>query len=223
MIVSWSSFIYALTHHLVLDASLGYFINPLFVIALGCIFLKEKLSLFQAIAVFSGVCGLAFQIIMLRHFPALALTMGLSFALYGLARKFIHYDVMTSITIETLWALPVSLLIFLFSDTGPIISANTPFFLYVMTAPVTIIPLVLFAIALNHTSLIVTGLAQYIEPSLQFLLAIMIFGEHINYAELLCFCAVWFGLFLCISENLYSHYLRARLKPVFGRVQRFFR
>ncbi len=52
MIVSWSSFIYALTHHLVLDASLGYFINPLFVIALGCIFLKEKLSLFQAIAVF---------------------------------------------------------------------------------------------------------------------------------------------------------------------------
>ncbi|EAV3181307.1 EamA family transporter RarD, partial [Salmonella enterica subsp. enterica serovar 4,[5],12:d:-] len=167
--------------------------------------------------------GLTFQIIMLRHFPALALTMGLSFALYGLARKFIHYDVMTSITIETLWALPVSLLIFLFSDTGPIISANTPFFLYVMTAPVTIIPLVLFAIALNHTSLIVTGLAQYIEPSLQFLLAIMIFGEHINYAELLCFCAVWFGLFLCISENLYSHYLRARLKPVFGRVQRFFR
>ncbi len=130
---------------------------------------------------------------------------------------------MTSITIETLWALPVSLLIFLFSDSGPIISANTPFFLYVMTAPVTIIPLVLFAIALNHTSLIVTGLAQYIEPSLQFLLAIMIFGEHINYAELLCFCAVWFGLFLCISENLYSHYLRARLKPVFGRVQRFFR
>lgn len=128
MIVSWSSFIYALTHHLVLDASLGYFINPLFVIALGCIFLKEKLSLFQAIAVFSGVCGLTFQIIMLRHFPALALTMGLSFALYGLARKFIHYDVMTSITIETLWALPVSLLIFLFSDTGPIISANTPFF-----------------------------------------------------------------------------------------------
>ncbi|EAX1971006.1 EamA family transporter RarD, partial [Salmonella enterica] len=223
MIVSWSSFIYALTHHLVLDASLGYFINPLFVIALGCIFLKEKLSLFQAIAVFSGVCGLTFQIIMLRHFPALALTMGLSFALYGLARKFIHYDVMTSITIETLWALPVSLLIFIFSDSGPIISANTPFFLYVMTAPVTIIPLVLFAIALNHTSLIVTGLAQYIEPSLQFLLAIMIFGEHINYAELLCFCAVWFGLFLCISENLYSHYLRARLKPVFGRVQRFFR
>ncbi|VEB54689.1 Protein rarD [Salmonella enterica subsp. enterica] len=71
-------------------------------IALGCIFLKEKLSLFQAIAVFSGVCGLTFQIIMLRHFPALALTMGLSFALYGLARKFIHYDVMTSITIENI-------------------------------------------------------------------------------------------------------------------------
>ncbi len=67
MIVSWSSFIYALTHHLVLDASLGYFINPLFVIALGCIFLKKTVVV-SGHRRFSGVCGLTFQIIMLRHF-----------------------------------------------------------------------------------------------------------------------------------------------------------
>lgn len=75
-------------------------------------------------------------------------------------------------------------------------SADTPFFLYVMTAPVTITPLILFAISLNHISLIVTRLLQYIEPSLQFLFAIMILGESINYAELLYFSTVWFGLFL---------------------------
>lgn len=69
MVVSWSAFIYALTNHKVLDASLGYFINPLFVICLGCVFLKEKLSSFQIIAIFSGVCGLAYQIFSVNSFP----------------------------------------------------------------------------------------------------------------------------------------------------------
>lgn len=103
MIISWSSFIYALTNHQVLDASLGYFINPLFVILLGYIFLKEKLSLFQMIAVFSGTSGLLFQLFSVRNLPILALIMGLSFALYGLIRKFIHYDAITSVTLETFW------------------------------------------------------------------------------------------------------------------------
>ncbi|MEN6971245.1 EamA family transporter RarD, partial [Escherichia coli] len=179
MIISWSSFIYALTNHQVLDASLGYFINPLFVILLGCVVLKERLTLFQMIAVFSGACGLLFQLLSTHNLPVLALIMGFSFALYGLTRKFIHYDAITSITLETFWSLPVSLILFIY--TGPDVPASygIPPILYIMTAPVTIIPLVLFAVALNHTSLIVTGLAQYIEPSMQFLLAVFIFGEAI--------------------------------------------
>ncbi|EHW9451544.1 EamA family transporter RarD, partial [Salmonella enterica] len=177
MVVSWSAFIYALTNHKVLDASLGYFINPLFVICLGCVFLKEKLLLFQIIAVFSGVCGLAYQIFSANSFPLLALVMGFSFALYGLARKFIRYDAITSITLETFWALPVALFIFIYTDSSITTSSDIPLFLYILTAPVTVIPLVLFAVALNHTSLIVTGLAQYIEPSLQFIIAILIFKE----------------------------------------------
>ncbi|MEW5125362.1 EamA family transporter RarD [Citrobacter freundii] len=208
MVISWSAFIYALTNHKVLDASLGYFINPLIVICLGCIFLKEKPSLFQLIAVISGVCGLGYQIISANSFPSLALIMGFSFALYGLARKFIHYDAITSITLETFWALPVALFIFIYTGSSITTSSDISLFLYILTAPVTVIPLVLFAVALNRTSLIVTGLAQYIEPSLQFLIAILIFGEVINYSELFCFSAVWFGLLLCIFESLYYHYRR---------------
>ncbi|MEF9889007.1 EamA family transporter RarD [Citrobacter sp.] len=213
MVFSWSAFIYALTNHQVLDASLGYFINPIFVICLGCIFLKEKLSIFQVIAVLSGVCGLAYQIMSVNNVPVLALVMGFSFALYGLARKFIQYDAITSITLETFWALPVALFIFIYTDSSIVTSSDIPVFLYVLTAPITVIPLVLFAVALNHTSLIVTGLAQYIEPSLQFLIAIFIFGEVINYSELFCFSAVWFGLLLCIFESLYYHYRRNATGP----------
>lgn len=208
MVISWSAFIYALTNHKVLDASLGYFINPLFVICLGCVFLKEKLSIFQIVAVFSGVCGLAYQIFSANSFPLLSLVMGFSFALYGLARKFIRYDAITSITLETFWALPVAIFIFIYTDSSITTSSDIPLLLYILTAPVTVIPLVLFAVALNHTSLIVTGLAQYIEPSLQFIIAILIFRESINYSEFFCFSAVWFGLLLCIFESLYNHYHR---------------
>ncbi|EBU7462360.1 EamA family transporter RarD [Salmonella enterica subsp. enterica serovar Typhimurium] len=220
MVVSWSAFIYALTNHKVLDASLGYFINPLFVICLGCVFLKEKLSLFQIIAVFSGVCGLAYQIFSANSFPLLALVMGFSFALYGLARKFIRYDPITSITLETFWALPVALFIFIYTGASATTSHDIPLFLYILTAPVTVIPLVLFAVALNHTSLIVTGLAQYIEPSLQFIIAILIFKEVINYPELFCFSAVWFGLLLYIFESLYYHYHRKNPVPESNQISR---
>jgi RarD protein len=208
MIISWSSFIYALTNHQVLEASLGYFINPLFVISLGCIVLKEKLSLFQMIAVFSGMCGVTFQVISANSFPVLALIMGFSFALYSLVRKFIHYDAITSITLETFLALPVALVIYIYNEQDVTTSSDIPYLLYIMTAPVTVIPLVLFAFALNHTSLIVSGLAQYIEPSMQFLIAMFIFGEVIHYTEIFCFSAVWFGLLLCIFESLYHHYRR---------------
>lgn len=205
MIVSWSSFIYALTHHQVLDASLGYFINPLFVIALGCIFLKEKLSVYQSVAVMLGACGLIFQIISLHDVPVLPLIMGFSFALYGLVRKFIRYDVLTSITLETLWALPVVAIIFFATGAGSNFSTDIPHFLYFLTALVTVIPLLLFAVALNKTSLVITGLAQYIEPSLQFIIAILIFGEQINYPELICFGAIWLGLLICVSESFIRH------------------
>ncbi|HBI5524049.1 TPA: EamA family transporter, partial [Salmonella enterica subsp. enterica serovar Welikade] len=134
MVVSWSAFIFALTNHKVLDASLGYFINLLFVICLGCTFLKEKLSFFQIIAVLSGVCGLAYQIFSANSFPVLALVMGFSFALYGLARKFVHYDAITSITLETFWALLVALFIFIYTDSNILTSSDIPLLFYILTA-----------------------------------------------------------------------------------------
>lgn len=88
--------------------------------------------------------------------------------------------------------------------TGMITPPEIPRYLYIMAAPVTIIPLVLFAVELNNTSIIVTGPAQYIEPSLQFIIAILIFKVVIHYPE----SAAWFGLLLCIFKRLYHHYGR---------------
>ncbi|HDP0318182.1 TPA: EamA family transporter RarD [Salmonella enterica subsp. enterica serovar Concord] len=203
MTVSWTSFVYSLTHHRILDASLGYFLNPLFTIFLGRCFLKERISLFQCVAILFGLCGLLYQIIMLRYIPILALIMGLSFSLYSLIRKFICYDVITSLTIETLWVLPVICVLFLCGGSLFNLPEHYPIWLYLMSVPVTFIPLILFTIALNNTSLVITGLAQYIEPSIQFLTATFIFGEAINTPEIICFSSVWAGITLCILESIY--------------------
>lgn len=103
------AFTYALTHGQVLAASLGYFINPLFSILLGVVFLHERLVLAEKMAVlliFSGVC---FQIWQYGELPLLALVMGSAFAVYGLIRKFIRFDVITSLFVEAMWLLPVAI------------------------------------------------------------------------------------------------------------------
>nr|UCQ32340.1 EamA family transporter RarD [Edwardsiella piscicida] len=204
MSVSWTTFIYALTHHLVLDASLGYFTNPLFAIALGVIFLHDRLTRFQRIAVLLAIIGLTYQIILLGRVPVLALVMGITFAFYGLVRKYIRYDIMTSLTLETVWMLPLALGITLWlqinggSDLGGL--SLSEYSLYILTAPVTYAPSLLFAAAIKRTSLTVVGLAQYVEPSLQFLLAVLAFGEPINLPKMISFSLIWLGLALCIYE-----------------------
>ncbi|WP_205438449.1 EamA family transporter RarD [Edwardsiella tarda] len=204
MSVSWTTFIYALTHNLVLDASLGYFTNPLFAIALGVIFLHDRLTPFQRLAVLLAIIGLGYQIILLGRVPVLALVMGITFAFYGLVRKYIRYDIMTSLTLETLWMLPLAIGITFWlqlnGESGLTGVSSTHYLLYILTAPVTYAPLLLFAAAIKRTSLTVVGLAQYVEPSLQFLLAVLLFGEPINVAKMVSFSLIWLGLALCIYE-----------------------
>lgn len=210
MSVSWTTFIYALTHNLVLDASLGYFTNPLFSIALGVIFLHDKLSRFQRIAVALAITGLAYQIVLLGHIPILALAMGSTFAFYGLVRKFIRYDIMTALTLETLWMLPLAIAITIWLHmTGSSILAGSgtkTYVLYALTAPVTFAPLLLFAAAIKRTSLTVIGLAQYVEPSLQFLLAVLAFGEPISMPKMISFSLIWLGLAFCVYELFRQHW-----------------
>lgn len=145
MAVSWCTFTYALTHQQVLAASLGYFINPLFSIVLGVIFLKEKLNPAEKWAVILICAGVGYQLWMYGQLPILALVMGGAFAIYGLIRKFIRFDVITSLFIETLWLIPVAIgamIWLIMRDESAFSSAdNLTRFYYILTAPVTILPL----------------------------------------------------------------------------------
>lgn len=202
MAISWCTFTYALTHQQVLEASLGYFINPLFSILLGVIFLKEKLNRAEKWAVILICAGVGYQLWMYGELPTLAIIMGGAFAIYGLIRKFIRFDVITSLFIETLWLLPVAIGVtiwLLMRGESALSSAdNLTRFYYILTAPVTILPLLFFTAAIKKTTLTVVGLAQYIEPSIQFLLAVFLFHEAFDEVKGVSFSLIWLGLLCCI-------------------------
>lgn len=205
MCISWSAFTIAMTHGQVLAASLGFFINPLFAIALGVLFLKDRLTHGQAAAVLLGLSGIVYQVYVYGELPILALLMGSFFALYGLSKKYIRYDALTSVTVEAIWLAPLALiyLIYLFS-TGQSHSASslTDIALYIGSAPITLAPLVFFAMAVMRTTLTNIGLMQYIEPSVQFLLAVLLFGEAFDEVKLVSFSLIWAGLLICTLEAL---------------------
>lgn len=214
MALSWTAFTYALTHNQVLAASLGYFINPLISILLGVILLKEVPSRYQKIAVIFAVLGLGWQLWQYGKLPLLALLMGSAFAVYGFIRKFIRYDILTALTLETLWLYPLAIAITLYlgiSGQSTLSHAdNLTYFYYMLSAPVTIIPLLFFAAAIKRTSLIVIGLAQYIEPTLQFLLAVFLFNEAFDTTKAISFSFIWVGLLFCIYE-LFMRLLKTKL------------
>lgn len=214
MCVSWYSFIWAITHGQVLAASLGFFINPLFAIALGVLFLGDKLSKAQSLAVILGFCGIGYMVISYGELPWLSLFMGGFFALYGLCKKFIRFDSLSSVSIEAMLLMPIALgyLIWLWgSDQSVALSgllSNSQDFnwkqllLYIGAAPMTLMPLIFFALAISRTSLSMIGLMQYIEPSMHFLLAVLLFNEHFDLVKAVSFALIWTGLLLCSLEAL---------------------
>ncbi len=207
MCVSWYAFTWALTHDHVLDASLGYFINPLFSIALGMIVMKERLRPMQKIAVLLAMTGIAIQIIHYGTLPALSLLMASFFALYGLCKKFIRFDALTSVTLEALLLMPFAVAFLIWQgwhgEGAALHSGWGVFWLYTGAAPATVIPLIFFALALQRTELSLVGLLQYIEPSIQFLLAVFFFHESFNPSKSISFSFIWIGLILCIGELMF--------------------
>lgn len=204
MCTSWYSFTWALTNGQVLAASLGFFINPLMAVALGVMFLGDRLSPAQRAAVLLACAGIGYQVWQYGELPWLSLVMGGAFALYGLIKKFIRFDALSSVMVEATLLIPPALafliwrgetqgLTFISSDTSTLL-------LYLGAGPVTLIPLVLFTLAINRTSLTMVGLMQYIEPSLQFLLATLLFAEAFDEVKAVSFGLIWLGLLLCSLE-----------------------
>ncbi|MDS1771364.1 EamA family transporter RarD [Vibrio vulnificus] len=206
MCISWSTFTWALTNDRVIDASLGFFISPLMMVALGVLVLKETLSPGKKLAIIFAALGLGYQIVHYGEIPYVALTMGVFFTLYGFCKKKIAYDWSTTLFFEALLLAPVaSIYMTMKYAQGGAVSLSSDLstlLLYLGSGPVTIAPLIFYSIAIRYTNMTNIGLMQYIEPTLQFLLAVFIFAEYFDQVKMVSFGLIWFGLLLTIAETL---------------------
>jgi chloramphenicol-sensitive protein RarD len=195
---NWLVFIWAVTNQRVIEASLGYFINPLVSVLLGRLFLGERLRPAQAVAVALAVAGVVFMTVAIGRVPAVAVALALSFGLYGLLRKKARLGGVEGLLAETGLLLPLAL-----GWLGWLFAAGRPAFghvgrgtdlLLVLGGVVTALPLIWFAEAARRLRLATVGFLQYVAPSTQLLLAVAAFGEPFTPAHRVAFPLIWAGL-----------------------------
>jgi chloramphenicol-sensitive protein RarD len=196
---NWGIYIYAVSSHHIVEAGLGYYINPLVNVLLGYVFLKERLAGMQKIAVALALTGVAYVTISYGRFPWISLLLAASFGLYGLLKKKAGLESMPALTIETMMVSPLALAyLFYTADSGAsasfFTSSGTTGVLLVVSGIVTAVPLFWFGKSAQAIPLSTLGFIQYVCPTLQLLLGIFVYGETFGSEYLLCFVFVWAGL-----------------------------
>lgn len=206
--INWLVYVYAVNSNQVVQASLGYFVNPLISVAMGVVLLKEKLRIAQWVAV--GIASFAVVVLTFAYgeIPWIALTLGLSFAIYGLLKKFANIPSIHSLGIETavLFPIAIGILIIAMSRGGTSFAIDGPGItaLLILLGPVTTIPLLAFGGAAIRIPLSTLGLLQYITPIWQFLLGIFVFHEAMSTGRWAGFILVWIAL-VVFSWDMYRH------------------
>jgi len=194
---NWLVFIWAIDAGRLLEASLGYFINPLVSVALGALFLGERLRPLQAVAVAIACAGVGWRVWQLGSLPWIPLFLAGTFGLYGLLRKRAPVDAVGGLFIETLVVAPLALgwLLWLhMHESLAFGSGAATDWLLPLTGVITAVPLMLFAVGARRLPLATVGFLQYIAPSLNFLVAVLLFREPFDTAQLVGFALIWFAL-----------------------------
>ncbi len=207
---NWFTYIWAVTHGMVLEASLGYYINPLFNVILGVAVFKEQAGRITWAAIALATIGVLFQVFNLGHLPVVSLLLGISFALYALLRKMLKVEALPGLFIETVMFLPFAGGYLLWQG----LQGNSAFlyggdlFINVLLAAsgiITTIPLFWFAYGARRIRMTTLGLLQYLTPSMVFVLGVFVFREPLTAAGLATFGCIWVALALYTWDSIRSH------------------
>jgi len=195
---NWFIYIWAVNSNHVLETSMGYYINPLIVILMGTLLLKEKLNRLEVIAIVCAVAGVMIMTLQYGQVPWVSLALAVSFSLYGLCKKVVQIDSLVALGVETLLLSPFALLYLIitrasFLNTVTQVSPLTVLLL-TMTGVFTALPLLWFAQAAKRVTLAVLGFSQYLSPTITLLLGIFLFRESFTVTHLLSFGSIWTGL-----------------------------
>jgi len=206
--INWFTYVWAVNHNYVVESSLGYYINPLFSVLLGVIIFRERLRFVQWIPIALAAIGVIYLTVVYGSLPWIALTLAFSFGLYGMVKKMAPLNSLYGLTLETgiLFLPALAYLIFCetagqgaFLHSGPLKD-----WMMVGAGLVTTVPLLLFSAAAPRVPLTTIGILQYINPTMQFLLGVLIYKEPFTHNDLVGFGLVWVGLILFWVEGLYA-------------------
>lgn len=201
---NWGIYIYAVNSDQILESGLGYFINPLFSMLLGAIFLKERLNLAGKISVFLVFIAIAIQIYSLGKLPFISIILPASFAIYGLLKKKLAVPSMEGLFVETMLLFPFALLygLFLCSSGNAEFGLNRLAPIFIFSGIVTVLPLITFNLAAQKLSLSTLGFMQYISPTMQILIAVFMYGENLDFYKIISFIIIWIGIAIVSIDNL---------------------
>lgn len=214
--INWFVYIWAVDNAHLVEASLGYFINPLVNVALGTLLLHERLGRVQAIAIGLAACGVLVFALNGGGATWISLVLALTFAFYGLLRKVCAIDALGGLTVETALIAPVALTILFWAGqqgTAAFGSDTGMDLLLILAGPVTAAPLLLFAAAARTLRYATIGLLQFIAPTLQFLEAVLLYGEPVRPAQLATFTLIWTGCALYAWSSIVAADQRRTSSP----------
>ena len=204
--INWGVYIFAVMSGKVLESSIAYFINPIFAVVLGFFIYKEKLTKLQWLSVLIAFIGVMIPIVVYGTIPYFALAIAVSFAFYGVAKKRVKADSVTSVFMETLYMAPIALAFILFKEftgTGYLTNVSTyQLILFPIAGVVTSVPLLLFAKGMKNTSLTLSGILMYINPTLQMLVGVLLYNETFTNTNLVMFMFVLAAVIIFVANNL---------------------
>lgn len=211
--INWGVYILTVAMGKILEASLAYYMNPLFSVVIGALIFKEKLSAVQWVSVGLALVGVMISVIAYGNVPYLAIIIGLSFALYGAMKKTIKAESEVSICMETMSVLPLALAFIVYAQLSGYTTfsslSNAEMLLLAASGAVTSIPLMLFAKGIRKTSITTSGILMYINPTLQLLVGVLIYNEVFTKMNAITFAFVWAAVILFVLDSLRKHKVKA--------------
>lgn len=192
---NWSLYVFATTHHATLEASLGYYINPLLNMAAGAVLFRERIDRWSAVAIGLAAVGVVIQTIALGHVPIIGLTLAVTFCAYAVIRKRVPASAQTGLFVECLVLLPIGAVFLAWLAThGQATGFSSPAGLAwaLVNGPATVIPLVLFAWSARRLPLSTIGFIQFLAPTLQFACGVWA-GEALTPLRIVSFVFIWVG------------------------------
>ena len=212
--INWSIYIWAMTSEHVIQASIGYYIEPLVICAVGIIVFKEKLTKYNLTAMLFAAVAIVIILVHYRQIPGVALGLAGTWAVYSAIKKTAEKPAIIALVYETMIYAVIAVFAIIYIETRGIgaLSLGVPgkYALMYLSGLVTLIPVALFGMAAQKVSLLVIGLAQYISPTISLLLGIFLFREPIDMTQIVAFIIIWTGL----GFFTYGEFLSARMSSL---------